>query len=58
MATFKCKMCGGELNVSPNQTVCTCEYCFTKQTVANADDVRKEGLYNRANLLRKNCSIS
>ena len=27
MAIFKCKMCGGALEINNNETVATCEYC-------------------------------
>lgn len=33
MAVFKCKMCGGNLDVADGMTVCECEYCGTKQTL-------------------------
>lgn len=33
MAIFKCKMCGGTLNVNEGMTVCECEYCGHKQKV-------------------------
>ncbi len=49
MATFKCKMCGAPLSVEKGETVVTCEFCQSRQTVSNADDERKENLYNRAN---------
>ena len=29
MAQFKCKMCGGTIELSGNETVGTCEYCGT-----------------------------
>ena len=57
MAIYKCKMCGAPLNVNNGQTVATCEFCGSKQTVANADDERKENLFNRANSLRMNCEF-
>ena len=57
MAKYKCKMCGAPLDVSEGQTVVTCEYCQSKQTVANADDERKENLFNRANALRASCDF-
>ena len=31
MALFKCKMCGGALEINNNETVVTCEYCGTQQ---------------------------
>ena len=52
MAVLKCKMCGGDLAVEPEMTVCECEYCGTKQTVPNTDDEKKLKLYERANRLR------
>lgn len=30
MALFKCKMCGGALEINNNETVATCEYCGTQ----------------------------
>ncbi len=36
MAHFKCSFCGGNLQVSPGQTVGLCEYCGTQQTVSTA----------------------
>ena len=57
MAKYKCKMCGAPLDVSEGQTVVTCEFCQSKQTVANADDERKENLFNRANALRASCDF-
>ncbi len=57
MANFKCKMCGAQLDVQQGQTVAVCSFCGSKQTVANADDERKENLFNRANALRLNCEF-
>lgn len=54
---FKCKMCGAPLDVKEGQTVVTCEFCQSKQTVANANDERKENLFNRANSLRSACDF-
>lgn len=52
MAIFKCKMCGGDLEINEGVTVCDCDYCGTKQTVPTAKDENLHGLYNRANTLR------
>lgn len=54
MALFKCKMCGGGLNVSEGMTVCKCEYCGTKQTLPKLDDEKKITLYERASHFRRN----
>ena len=53
MSVFKCKMCGGALEVN-NESVATCEYCGTKQTLPKLDDERKANLYDRANHFRRN----
>lgn len=57
MAVLKCKMCGGTLEISNEETVATCEYCGTQQTVPNIDDEKKLKLYERANKLRYNCDF-
>lgn len=52
MAVFKCKMCGGTLDITAGMTVVKCDYCNNTQTVPNADDEKKLALFTRANRLR------
>ncbi len=52
MAVFKCKMCGGSLDVQENMTVIECDFCGTKQTLPNTNDEALQTLFNRANTLR------
>ena len=52
MAVFKCKMCGGALELSGNETVVTCDYCDSVQTVSKKNDDVIANLFNRANNLR------
>ena len=52
MALFKCKMCGGDLEIIAGSTVAQCEYCGSIQTLPNANDENLQNLYNRANALR------
>ena len=54
MSLFKCKMCGGTLEFAPGDTVATCEYCGTKQTLPRLDDDKRANLYDRANHFRRN----
>ena len=54
MAVFKCKMCGGALDIKGNETVAVCEYCGTRQTLPRLDDGRRANLYDRANHFRRN----
>ena len=53
MAVFKCKMCGGTLEINNNETVAVCEYCGTKQTLPKLDDEKRVQLYDRANHFRR-----
>ena len=57
MALIKCKMCGGQLNIEPDSSVCECEYCGSKQTIPNTDDEKRLKLYERANRLRFDCEF-
>lgn len=57
MALFKCKMCGGTLEITEESTVYECEYCGSRQTVPTADDEKKMTLFNRANRLRAACEF-
>ena len=52
MAIFKCKMCGGDLEINEGVTIAECEYCGTKQTVPKVMDENLQNLFNRANTLR------
>ena len=54
MSIFKCKMCGGDLDVREGSTVCECEYCGSIQTTPVLDSEKKTNLFNRANRLRMN----
>ena len=54
MIIYKCKMCGGNLNVQENSKIAVCEYCGTQQTVPSTDDEKRANLFNRANHFRQN----
>jgi len=54
MAIFKCKMCGGGLDITDGVSVAVCEYCGTKQTLPKLSDEKKANLYDRANHFRRN----
>ena len=53
MAVFKCKMCGGDLDVVDGMSVAECEYCGTKQTLPKLDEEQKSNLYDRAGHFRR-----
>ncbi|MDE6110759.1 MAG: toll/interleukin-1 receptor domain-containing protein, partial [Eubacterium sp.] len=52
MSVFRCKMCGGDLEITDKSSVCECIYCGTKQTVPQINDEKIANLFNRANQLR------
>ena len=56
MAVFKCKMCGGALEIGGGP-IATCEYCGSVQTVPGADNEKKLTLFSRANRLRLECEF-
>ena len=53
MAIFKCKMCGGALNIEDNVTTATCDYCGREQTIPKLNDDKIERLYDRADHFRR-----
>ena len=54
MSVFKCKMCGGDLEITPGMSVCECLYCGGKQTLPKLSDEKKNNLYDRAGHFRRN----
>lgn len=54
MAIFKCKMCGGDLEINETMTVGTCQYCGSVMTLPKLDNDRKANMYSRANHFRRN----
>ena len=52
MTVFRCKMCGGNLQVVEGTSYCTCDSCGTMQTIPKVQDEGLKNLFNRANALR------
>lgn len=57
MAIYKCKMCGGSLEINNESSVATCEYCGSVQTLPKKNDEVITNLFNRANNLRIKCEF-
>lgn len=53
MIAFKCKMCGGEMELEEGATVAECPYCLTKQTLPKLDNDKRANMYDRANHFRR-----
>lgn len=53
MAVFKCKMCGGRLDVDEHSRIVECEYCGTRQTLPKLENEKTSGLFDRAGDLRR-----
>ena len=54
MAIIKCKMCGGDIEISADRTFGTCEYCGSTMTLPKTDDDQRLSLFNRGTHLRRN----
>lgn len=50
---FKCKVCGGDLDIQEKASIGECQYCGTKQTLPRLDDEKRANLYERANHFRR-----
>ena len=53
MAIIKCKMCGGDIELSENMTLGTCEYCGSTMTLPKIDDEQRAAAFNRGNHFRR-----
>ena len=53
MSLFKCKMCGGDLEIAEGVTIAECEYCGTKQTVIKESVVTSSSNTNIEPLLKR-----
>ena len=56
-AIIRCKMCGGDLELTQGNSIATCEFCGTTQTVPNQDNEKKLALFARANQHRVDCEF-
>lgn len=54
MSVFKCKMCGGDLEICNGESVGVCDSCGTKQTLPRLNSDYKINMYDRANHFRRN----
>ena len=53
MAIIKCKMCGGDMELSPDKSFGTCEYCGSTMTMPKVDDEQRAAAFNRGNHFRR-----
>ena len=53
MAVIKCKMCGGDMEISADKTFGTCEYCGSTMTLPKVSDEQRAAAFNRGNHFRR-----
>lgn len=53
MAIIKCKMCGGDIELSADKTFGTCECCGSSMTFPKVDDEQRAAAFNRGNHFRR-----
>ena len=46
-------MCGGDIEISPDKTFGTCEYCGSTMTLPKVDDEQRAAAFNRGNHFRR-----
>lgn len=51
---FKCKICGGNLEIEQNKRIVTCEYCGNEQVLPKVKNEKKTRLYERALHFKEN----
>ncbi|MBR3179419.1 MAG: TIR domain-containing protein [Clostridia bacterium] len=53
MAILKCKMCGGDIELSADKTFGTCDSCGSTMTFPKVDDEQRASMFNRGNHFRR-----
>ena len=53
MAILKCKMCGGDIELSADRTFGTCDSCGSLLTFPKVDDEQRANAFNRGNHFRR-----
>ena len=53
MTILKCKMCGGDIELSADKTFGTCEFCGSTMTFPKVDDEQRAAAFNRGNHFRR-----
>ncbi|MCR4595007.1 MAG: DUF6273 domain-containing protein [Clostridiales bacterium] len=53
MAILKCKMCGGDIELSEDKTFGTCDSCGSVMTFPKIDDEQRAAAFNRGNHFRR-----
>ncbi|MBR6040378.1 MAG: TIR domain-containing protein [Clostridia bacterium] len=53
MAILKCKMCGGDIELSADKTFGTCDSCGSTMTFPKVDDEQRANMFNRGNHFRR-----
>ena len=53
MAILKCKMCGGDIELSADKTCGMCSYCGSTMTFPKVDDEQRAAMFNRGNHFRR-----
>jgi uncharacterized repeat protein (TIGR02543 family) len=54
MIAFKCKICGGNLEIEQGERVSTCQSCGSTHSLPNIENDKVRNLFERANQLRLN----
>ena len=53
MAIIKCKMCGGDIELTADKTFGTCEFCGSTMTLPKIDDDQRAAAFNRGTHFRR-----
>ncbi len=53
MNIIKCKMCGGDMKLSPDKSLGICEYCGSTMTLPKVGDQQRAAAFDRGNHFRR-----